>query len=115
MLNNFKTQNTNTRGVWNFEFRYWDLFRISGFAFGVRAVVAGLVPASEGGDGLEQTSPRFARGKIELTPFFNVKGAALRCPLVFPSATEHKSYVTVTWLLCGTCQYFGYALEQVGY
>jgi len=48
MLNNFKAQNTNTRGVWNFEFRYWDLFRISGFEFGVRAVVAGLVPASVG-------------------------------------------------------------------
>jgi hypothetical protein len=24
------------------------------------------------------------------------KGAALRCPLIFSSATEHKSYVTVT-------------------
>jgi hypothetical protein len=41
-------------------------------------------------------------------PIFKMKGAALRCPLVFPSATEHKSYVTVTWLLCSTCQYFGY-------
>jgi hypothetical protein len=96
MLNNFKAQNTNTRGVWNSEFRYWDLFRISCFEFGARAVVAGfipasvgspaetagrhkarpyriefpnhhvvvgLVPTSGGGDGLEQTSPRFTREK----------------------------------------------------
>jgi hypothetical protein len=27
--------------------------------------------------------------------FRMLKGAALRCPLVFSSATEHKSYVTV--------------------
>ena len=55
-------------------------------------------------------------GENRVDPFFfKMKGAALRCPLVFPSATEHKSYVTVTGLLCGTCQYFGYAPEQVAY
>lgn len=34
--------------------------------------------------------------KNRVDPIFKGKGAALRCPLVFSSATEHKSYVAVT-------------------
>jgi hypothetical protein len=37
------------------------------------------------------------RGDFGIWDLFRMlKGAASRCPLVFSSATEHKSYVTVT-------------------
>ena len=58
--------------------------------------------------------PSLARGKIELTPIYKLKGGSFTLPPLFSFATEHKSYVTVTRLACSTLQRGRYLIEEAG-